>query len=60
MSERTAPTLFECFSQISDPRIERTKLHKLTDILRIAVCATICSAESFPDMEEFGHDQEEW
>jgi predicted transposase YbfD/YdcC len=53
-------SLFEQLSEINDPRIERTKWHKLIDILVIAVCATICGAESFSDMEEFGHDKEEW
>ncbi|PYP82140.1 MAG: hypothetical protein DMF61_27180, partial [Blastocatellia bacterium AA13] len=27
-----------------DPRIDRTKRHKLIDILIIAICATICGA----------------
>lgn len=60
MSETKAATLFEHLSAINDPRVERTRWHKLIDILVIAVCATICGAESFPDMEEFGKDKEEW
>lgn len=60
MSETRVSTLFEHLSEIDDPRIERTKWHKLIDILVIAVCATICGAESFHDMEEFGHDKEAW
>ncbi|MEI8132514.1 MAG: transposase family protein, partial [Leptolinea sp.] len=32
------------FSDLEDPRIERTKLHKLSNILVIAICAIIgCS-----------------
>jgi hypothetical protein len=27
------------FSKVTDPRLERTKDHKLTDILSIAICA---------------------
>ncbi len=60
MSERKATTLVEHLSAIADPRSERTKWHKLRDILAIAVCATICGAESYPDMEEFGKDKEDW
>ncbi len=60
MSERKVATLFEHLSRIEDPRVERTKWHKLIDILVIAVCATICGAESFPDIEEFGKDREAW
>lgn len=53
-------SLFEHLSEIKDPRVERTKRHKLIDILVIAVLATICAAESYPDIEEFGIDKEEW
>lgn len=60
MNGTKVSTLFEHLSTINDPRIERTKWHKLTDILVIAVCATICGAESFPDIEEFGKEREEW
>ncbi len=60
MSEAQVTTLFEHLSTINDPRIERTKWHKLIDILVIAVCATICGAQSFPDMEEFGKEREAW
>jgi hypothetical protein len=37
--------LIEHFSQIEDPRMERTKRHKLIDILTIAILAVICEAE---------------
>jgi len=60
MSATKPSSLFEHLSEINDPRVERTKWHKLIDILVIAVCATICGAESFPDMEEFGKEREEW
>lgn len=60
MTPNQEPSLFEHLSKIQDPRIERTKRHLLTDILVIAVLATICAAESYPDIEEFGIDKEEW
>ncbi|MBD2771402.1 transposase family protein [Iningainema sp. BLCCT55] len=39
---------------IEDPRIERTKRHKLIDILTIAICAVICGAEGWVDIEIYG------
>lgn len=36
--------LLDYFKDVTDPRVERTKLHKLEDILGIAICATICVA----------------
>lgn len=46
--------LLDYFSNVTDPRIDRTKLHKLEDILAIAICATICGAEGWYEMSFFG------
>ncbi len=53
-------TLFENISAIKDPRIEQHQRHLLVDILVIAVCAMICAAETWEDIEEFGHAKREW
>lgn len=53
-------TLFENISIINDPRIERHKRHSLVDILVIAICAMLCAAETWEDIEEFGHAKREW
>ncbi len=60
MKNLTGVTLFEHLSEIEDPRRERTKRHKLIDILVIAVCASVCGAEGFNEIEEFGESKEEW
>jgi predicted transposase YbfD/YdcC len=52
--------LVEHFSEIDDPRIERTKRHKLGDILTIAVLAVICGADSWVAMESFGQAKLKW
>lgn len=48
------------FSELTDPRVERTKVHLLEDILFIAIASVICGAESWNDMENFGKAKEEW
>lgn len=48
------------FSNISDPRLERTKAHLLEDILFITISAVICGAESWNDIEAYGRAKEEW
>jgi predicted transposase YbfD/YdcC len=53
-------SLIEEFKTIADPRVDRTKDHDLVDILVIAVCALLCAAESFNDMEDFGKAKQEW
>ena len=35
----------DCFSKLEDPRVDRTKLHLLGDIIAIALCAIISGAE---------------
>ena len=48
------------FAALKDPRVERTKRHKLVDIVAIGLCAVICGAEGWEDMETFGLAKEEW
>src|SRR3954447_23508905 len=53
-------SLVEHFKSIDDPRVDRTKDHDLVDILVVAICALLCAAESFNDMEDFGKAKEHW
>jgi hypothetical protein len=56
MNEPVALSLFDSLGRVPDPRLERTRLHQLVDILVIAMCATICAAETWKEIAEFGHD----
>jgi predicted transposase YbfD/YdcC len=40
--------------------VERTKEHKLMDIIAIAICAVICGAEGWVDIELFGKSKLPW
>jgi len=59
MSKPTA-SLFEHFGEVTDPRLERQKLHQLLDIIVIAICAVICGADTWVDIELFGHSKLKW
>lgn len=48
------------FADLPDPRADRTKWHRLDDILVIALCAVICGADSFEEIERFGDAREDW
>jgi hypothetical protein len=48
------------FAQVDDPRVERTRLHRLIDMLVIAICAVICGAESWDEIAEFGEVKQDW
>lgn len=56
----SALSVSEAFADLADPRIERTRLHSLHDILVIALCAMICGAEGWDDFVEFAHAKREW
>lgn len=53
-------SIIECFSNIKDPRIDRKKLHSLSDILVLTVCAMLSGANGYEAIEEFGHNKESW
>ncbi len=48
------------FADLPDPRVNRTKKHRLDDILGITLCAVICGADSFEEIERFGEARQEW
>ena len=60
MEDKVLPTIENHFGDLTDPRIDRTKLHKLIDILVIAICAVIAGADNWEDVEEFGKARIEW
>lgn len=60
MQNRSPVSLSVHFQNLRDPRIDRTKAHSLHDILVIAICAMLCGADSFTDMEEFGRAKDDW
>jgi predicted transposase YbfD/YdcC len=60
MDQSVGPSLRAHFAAVPDPRIERTKRHQLLDILTIAICAVICGADSWVDVELFGQAKLTW
>jgi len=48
------------FEGLEDPRIDRTKRHKLIDIIVIAICAVICGADGWVDIAEVGEAKHDW
>jgi predicted transposase YbfD/YdcC len=53
-------TLVEQFAALPDPRVERTKRHQLIDIVVMAICAVICGAEGWEDIEMFAEVHQVW
>ncbi len=60
MKLRPKTTIDEHFSELKDPRVNRTKLHKLIDIITITICAVICGADTWVDIEAYGLAKYKW
>jgi len=60
MRQKPLEAIEEHFGQVNDPRRDRTKDHKLIDRIAIAICAVICGAEGWTDMENFGNSKLPW
>lgn len=60
MPKKPLEAIEEHFGKVTDPRINRTKEHKLIDIIAIAICAVICGAEGWVDIELYGKSKQPW
>jgi predicted transposase YbfD/YdcC len=60
MPKKPLEAIEEHFGKVNDPRKERTKDHKLIDIIAIAICGVICGAEGWVDIEVFGNSKIHW
>ena len=60
MAQPPKATILDHFADLDDPRVERTRRHKLVDIIAIAICATICGADSWVHIELFGRSKLAW
>lgn len=60
LSPEEGKSLIEYFSEIRDPRIDRSKLYKLEDILVMAVCALLCGCDNFVEIADFCESRTEW
>ena len=53
-------TIADHFAEMTDPRVERTRRHKLIDVITIAISSVICGADTWVDMESYGQAKLEW
>jgi hypothetical protein len=60
MSDNPTVSLMEHFSGVEDPRSDFGRRHLLLDIIVIAICAVICGANNWVEVEVFGQSKEQW
>ncbi|MBD0300176.1 MAG: ISAs1 family transposase, partial [Nitrososphaera sp.] len=50
----------EHFGDIPDPRVERTKKHKLIDILFLTLAAVLCGCDEWEEIQAYGEKKMDW
>lgn len=60
MEEISLGPLATSFASLKDPRVDRTKEHRLLDIVLIAICAVVCGADGWVEVAECGVAKKAW
>lgn len=60
MGEARGLSVREHFGGLEDPRRAQARRHELLDIVAIALCAVICGADSWVDVEAWGAAKLDW
>jgi predicted transposase YbfD/YdcC len=60
MSKTSTVSLRQCFAAVPDPRREHRRLHNLWDIIALTIGAVIAGADSWVEVEQYGHDKLAW
>ncbi len=60
MDSRPISSLERYFGELPDPRQGKNVQHPLLSLLSIAVCAVICGADNWVDVEMFGQAKQAW
>ena len=59
MTQTIRASIAEHFKQVKDPR-DLSVDHMLIEIITIALCAVICGADNWVEVEQFGQAKEKW
>lgn len=53
-------SLQRLFEDMDDPRVVGRTTYPLVEVVMIAICAVLCGAETWTEVEEFGESKREW
>ena len=60
MTSTALSSLKTHFGQVRDPRVQHSIDHLLVDIMLVTICAVICGADSWVEVENYGLAKQEW
>jgi predicted transposase YbfD/YdcC len=55
-----SPPITSYFEDVTDPRLDRRRAHRLIDIIMIAICGVLCGADSWVEVETIGQARQAW
>jgi predicted transposase YbfD/YdcC len=53
-------SLLKHFASLEDPRVAYLVEHRLLDIIALTICGVICGADSWVEIEAYGHSKTDW
>ena len=59
-TQSASVSIIDHFAGVDDPRMERTRKHKIGDIIAVAIRAVIAGADNWGDIESFGSAKLDW
>lgn len=60
MAASSAVSLHQCFADLHEPRREHLRLHNLWDIIALTICAVVCGADNWVEIERYGQRKYDW
>jgi predicted transposase YbfD/YdcC len=57
LEENRKESFLDFFEDLEDPRLDRKKLHGISEILLVTLAGVICGAEGWIDIEKFGNSK---
>jgi predicted transposase YbfD/YdcC len=60
MAPTPKASIRQCFADLTDPRREHNRLHTLWDIIALTICAVVCGADSWVEVEQYGRRKRPW
>ena len=55
MCQSAELSFLDVFGHLDDPRSERNRLYTMSELLLTCLCAAVCGAEGWQDVEDFGN-----
>lgn len=60
LAQKSQGTLLEHFQDLEDPRTSYLIEHRLLDIIGLTICAVLCGADSWVEIELYGNAKQAW